>query len=260
VARVFLSYSHIDTKTANDIGAALNDLRIEYFRDVKDIEWGDRIEKEVQTALEDSNAILVVVSPASLKSVWVPYEIGYFSALKRPILPFLTHPSLELPPYISSLKHVGSIDDLRGYFARPKTEWGSFPLATSAARPDVRVRYGPAIVKTRLGGITTLVAFVVENHDTNPVFMNNVSLLLDNNYRMQITHDGITGAPIPRQTLQPGQRMDVHITRDAFDGDSIRPENVIAVVATDDIGRQFYGDPNRLQATLEELFKDDDGK
>ena len=55
VPRVFLSYSHVDTTIANDIGAALNDLGVEYFRDVKDIEWGDRIETEVQTALEDSN-------------------------------------------------------------------------------------------------------------------------------------------------------------------------------------------------------------
>jgi len=202
----------------------------------------------------------VIVSPASLKSVWVPYEIGYFSALKRPILPFLTHSSLDLPSYISALKHVGSIDELSAYFARAKTEWDSLPSPTSAPHPDVRVRYSPAITKNRLGGFTTLVAFVVENHDTNPVFMNNVSLLLDDNRRMQITHDGITGVPIPRQTLQPGQRMDVQISRDAFDGDSIRPENVIAVVATDDIGRQFYGDPNRLQATLEEIFRDDDGK
>ncbi|MEE9405597.1 MAG: toll/interleukin-1 receptor domain-containing protein [Algisphaera sp.] len=258
--RVFMIYSQVDADIANAIGATLNDLGVKYFRDVKNIEWGDRIETEVQTALEDSDAILLIVSPASLKSVWVPYEIGYFSALKRPMLPFLTHPSLDLPSYISALKHVGSIDDLSTYFARMKIECKSRPSPTSAAYPDIRVRYSPMITKNSFGGLTTLVVFVVENHDPNPVFMNNVSLLLDDGRRMQITHDGITGHPVLRQELRPGQKMDVHIARDAFDSDSIRPEKVVGVVVTDDIGRQFHGDPNRLQETIQELFRGDGGK
>jgi hypothetical protein len=82
-----------------------------------DIEWGDSISSEVRLALEEAAALLVIISPGSLKSHWVPYEIGYGSAQGKKILPYLTHPSLDVPGYIGDLKHLTNIDQVRAYFS-----------------------------------------------------------------------------------------------------------------------------------------------
>jgi hypothetical protein len=254
-----MSYSHIDASMANELGLAIDHAGITYFRDVKDINWGDRIDAAVQTALEDSNALLVIISPASLKSLWVPYEIGYFSALKRPILPYLTHPLLDVPSYISNLKHVGTVSEATDHFAAMKDQLQKPRSKTSAPHPDVRIRYSPAMTQNRSGGFTTLVSISAENHDINPVFISSFSLLLDDGRRMQIVRDGITGLPVGAQELRPGQRFDVHITRRDL-GTDLKPTDVIGVVAVDQIGRQFHGDPNRIQECIAELFRNDEGK
>ncbi|MCX7424443.1 MAG: toll/interleukin-1 receptor domain-containing protein [Planctomycetia bacterium] len=119
---VFISYSHIDASTADELASVLADLGISHFRDVKDINWGNSISSKVRSALDDCAAVLVIVSPGSLKSHWVPYEIGYASALRKIILPFLTHPSLDVPHYISDLNYTLGIEKVRDYFANSFTD------------------------------------------------------------------------------------------------------------------------------------------
>jgi hypothetical protein len=89
---------------------------ITYFRDVKKVDWGDSINIEVRSALEESLSVIVIISPASLKSYWVPYEIGYANALRKRILPYVTHPSLDVPPFISDLKYITTIEQAQEYF------------------------------------------------------------------------------------------------------------------------------------------------
>lgn len=117
MSKVFISYSHVDTEVATELAAILAELNIDHFLDRKEINWGNSITTKVQDGLDGCVAILVIVSPASLKSHWVPYEIGQVSALRKIILPFLTHPSIELPLYISSLNHVATFEQVREYFA-----------------------------------------------------------------------------------------------------------------------------------------------
>ena len=114
---VFISYSHVDSSTAEEITSVLSKLSIDYFRDAKNINWGDSITSKVRDALDTCLAILVIVSPASLKSHWVPYEIGHASAMRKIILPFLTHPSLDIPHYISDLNYVTTIEQVHDYFS-----------------------------------------------------------------------------------------------------------------------------------------------
>jgi hypothetical protein len=116
MADVFISYSHIDSKVADEICQLLDSEGISYFRDEKDIDWGNSINLEVRSTLEKTSAILVIISPASLKSYWVPYEIGYAIAFRKKILPYLTHPSLDVPGFISDLKYITSIGQVQEYF------------------------------------------------------------------------------------------------------------------------------------------------
>lgn len=124
---VFVSYSHVDTDVADALTATLSEHDVQYFRDVKNIEWGTSINSEVREALDDAVAILVIISPASLKSQWVPYELGYASALKKRILPFLTHPSLDVPDFIREFSYYTDLEQVKQYFS------SSFPPETPAS-------------------------------------------------------------------------------------------------------------------------------
>ena len=115
MSEIFISYSHDDSETADSIVAVFEELGIKYFRDVKNIDWGRSIGEEVRGALERSTAILVILSPASVKSQWVPYEVGFGRALHRRVLPFLTHPSVDVPGYMGNPKHISKIPEMREY-------------------------------------------------------------------------------------------------------------------------------------------------
>lgn len=130
---VFISYSHVDSVTAGDITKHIEENGIGYFQDVKHIEWGTSIKAEVRKALEASIAILVIVSPASLKSHWVPYEIGYASALRKRVLPFLTHSSLDVPDYIRELNYCTTMGEVIKYFKTsfPPEEKDVFSIKSS---------------------------------------------------------------------------------------------------------------------------------
>jgi hypothetical protein len=124
MSSIFISYSRIDNEIADRIVNILSDLSIAYFRDVKDIKWGDAINSTLRTAIHSCAAVLVIISPGSLKSQWVPYEIGHAAALGKTILPFLTHPSIDIPLYMRDLNFVTTYDQVRDYFVHlsPKPE------------------------------------------------------------------------------------------------------------------------------------------
>jgi len=134
---VFISYSHVDSKVADSIVAVFEKVGIEYFRDVKHIEWGRSISGEVRVALEQSVAILVILSPASIKSQWVPYEVGYGRALHKRVLPFLTHPAIDVPGYMGDLRRISSIAEMREYFENT-------PLPEAVRIPATRIELVPA--------------------------------------------------------------------------------------------------------------------
>ena len=121
--RVFISYSRIDSKIALDIAKILDTLHVPYFLDVKDIKWGDQFKKEIVNTLKGNiTHFLVVVSPESLKSQWVGYEIGLANAHDIEILPYLVHPSLELPGVLATYDHISDLSEIKKYFCPDKIE------------------------------------------------------------------------------------------------------------------------------------------
>ena len=107
----FISYSHIDKAHVDEIIEILDDNKINYFLDEKDIEWGEDITVEIQKAISKTTHLIIVISPASLKSSWVSYEVGMAAGKGIKLLPFLTHPSLDLPLYLRKYKYIISIAD-----------------------------------------------------------------------------------------------------------------------------------------------------
>ena len=74
--KFFISYSHDDAETALKIQGECCRAQIDCFLDRKDISWGDSLSDVVGRGLGDCSHLLLVLSPASLKSNWVFYEVG----------------------------------------------------------------------------------------------------------------------------------------------------------------------------------------
>lgn len=123
--RVFISYSRVDREFVAAIVAELKATGTLYVLDEKDIDWGDHVESAIRGSIRDSSHLLVVISPASAKSTWVPYEIGLAQGYGLTILPLLTHPSMELFPFLRSLNYKTDIASIRGYFGSPATAKGA---------------------------------------------------------------------------------------------------------------------------------------
>jgi len=112
---VFISYSHVDKDFVKSLVKILAKQQIPYFLDSKDITWGSSINDEIRQAFDNAQYIIVVMSPASLKSSWVPYEVGLAKGKNVKILPILTHPSLDLPLYLADLKHFNSLNEVNQF-------------------------------------------------------------------------------------------------------------------------------------------------
>ena len=128
--RFFISYARCDHAAVSELAQLLDSMGVEYFLDQKDIHWGDRITTRVTHGLTSADATIIVVSPASVKSQWVAFEIGYSMASGKKILPYLTHPAMDLPGFLSDVLHVSSLEQVRRFVEHSLA--ASAPSETSA--------------------------------------------------------------------------------------------------------------------------------
>src|SRR6185369_1674889 len=95
--KILISYSQADFEIADEIVRTLLKQNMEIVRDLRDVNWDESVELKVDKGFDEISAVLVVISPASLKSQWMPYEIGFVTGQGKTIIPFITDASLELP-------------------------------------------------------------------------------------------------------------------------------------------------------------------
>jgi hypothetical protein len=115
-ARVFLSYSHADVEFARTLSKMLGDIHVDCFLDEKDILIGDQIKLAVHAGLRSCTEMIVVISPASIKSMWVAFEIGQAIALEKGILPIVIDPAMEPSGFFRELKYAKSPAEIGDYF------------------------------------------------------------------------------------------------------------------------------------------------
>ena len=104
--RIFISYARDDYAFAHQLLSGLRNINVEGWMDEADIAAGAAIGTAVRAAIQKSSAIVVLVSPNSLRSRWVDFEVGAAQALGKPIVPILLEGS-ELP---ETLQEIVSID------------------------------------------------------------------------------------------------------------------------------------------------------
>lgn len=122
--RIFISYSHTDKEVVDAITARLNALAIPCFLDEKDIDLGQDIPERVHGGISSCSDLIVVISPGSRKSAWVPFEIGIATGLGLGIIPFLAHPAEEPLPFMKNIRYTANIDDLIAHFEKASRKAG----------------------------------------------------------------------------------------------------------------------------------------
>lgn len=165
--RAFLSYSHADEAAARWLHRRLERFRVPrglrraahgtlptrlhpVFRDRDELASSTQLSRSIEAALDESEALVVICSPAAVASPWVNAEIGYFRRRHpaRPVLAFVVagDPGLDprrdpahaaFPPMLA----LASPD-------RPDGPCGE-PLAADA-RPEAD-GFGPAFLKLAAG-------------------------------------------------------------------------------------------------------------
>lgn len=97
---VFLSYSMRDRDIAARFENALERLGLQAFNPEREVRAGEDWRKSIQLAMKRSHAlVLLVTTPHSAASSWMPYEAGMAEALGKPIIALLSskYPIGELP-------------------------------------------------------------------------------------------------------------------------------------------------------------------
>jgi len=107
--RVFVSYEAEDRPYAKKLLSHLGDLDFSGLLDQADVSANNYVMKTIRSKLIASNAVLVLVSPRSITSQWVDFEVGASQALGKKILPILVEgENLEsqLPKALQGIEFV----------------------------------------------------------------------------------------------------------------------------------------------------------
>ncbi len=112
---VFLSYSEADKRWADPLRAELGEAGLEVWNPGRDLPPGSNWHLELGKALERSEAMIVLLSPDSVKSAAVLSEIEY--ALSAPqfrgrLISVLLRPTAEVPWILQKLPFIRATKDV----------------------------------------------------------------------------------------------------------------------------------------------------
>lgn len=106
--QVFLSYSNVDSAVAREVAEVIRDAGFNVFS--ADMVFpGENGPLRVGRALESSDAMVVIVSPSSVRSSTVQQEIGYALGslrYKNKLIPLVVRETRELPAVFSQLAMI----------------------------------------------------------------------------------------------------------------------------------------------------------
>jgi len=112
--KVFISYSHIDRPLARKVASALEKSGLEVWDAEREILLGDNWAKKVAEGLEESDAMVVLLTPNALASRVVRREIEYAlgeKSFNRRLIPVLvgspeTFPDNSIPWILRRLNMI----------------------------------------------------------------------------------------------------------------------------------------------------------
>ena len=150
--RAFLSYSHRDARLAQKLhrkleaysiprslrgtradGSVIHSRLNPVFRDRDELATADSLSHSIEEALDASEALIVVCSPAAVASPWVDAEIAYFRRRHpdRPALAFVVAGDPNIEPRTDPQRAAFPLNLLRNDVDDPASEIGE-PIAADA--------------------------------------------------------------------------------------------------------------------------------
>lgn len=136
--KIFISHATADRWAARRISKEIEDCGATTFLDEKDIETEESIDDAISKNLADCDEVLVLLSPASIKSEWVLVEVGGAKALKKRLVPILFYLSVNDIPSPISKQLARDINNIERYYdeLRERIQKGTPPPAP-VQRPRV---------------------------------------------------------------------------------------------------------------------------
>jgi hypothetical protein len=118
---VFLSYAAADRASAEHIRAGLQAHGLSVFDAFHDVAAGENIARRVAKALDDSDAMVTLVSPASTESPWVTREVEFALTspqFQRRLVPVVVKPTKKSPWILEKLGAIHATGDWNATLAR----------------------------------------------------------------------------------------------------------------------------------------------
>jgi WD40 repeat protein len=112
VADVFISYSRADSEFVQQIASSLHELGRTPWVDTAGISDAEVFPQAIRTAIEESDAFLFVITPASVASRYCDQEADYARTLAKRIVPVLREPvpDAEIPEEIRNRNWIPFTD------------------------------------------------------------------------------------------------------------------------------------------------------
>jgi hypothetical protein len=104
---VFISHSSLDAWIARVMVEKIKALGAECWLDEKDLAGGDVIVEDIIRGIDACHEAIVLISPNSVKSQWVSFEIGGVRAQHKRVTPILNN---VRPDDMAPMKDIKSID------------------------------------------------------------------------------------------------------------------------------------------------------
>lgn len=104
---VFISHSSHDLWVANQIAKEIKALGAKPWLDKKDLEGGDVLQEVIINGIRACREAIVLISPNSITSQWVAFEIGAVAVQRKRVTPLLNNVN---PEAMAPMKGVKAID------------------------------------------------------------------------------------------------------------------------------------------------------
>lgn len=154
---VFISYSHDDADFASGLSTRLRRASIPHFRDTEAIAWGEYIPDRIHDALAQATHLIVLISPGSEQSQWVSYEMGFARGKDIVLVPYLLHPKMKVPGFLSNIRYLASESDEAEFIASLKSlkKRKKRPTADSGAKAngDTTIKAGLSQIRSEHPGV-----------------------------------------------------------------------------------------------------------
>ncbi|HEX8649602.1 MAG TPA: toll/interleukin-1 receptor domain-containing protein [Pyrinomonadaceae bacterium] len=118
--KVFISSARRDIDLARDLAQRLEKAGVNVLLPAVSSEAGDDFAAKINSDLRKADEVIVILTPNSLDSKWLLFEMGVATSLDKQLTPLVqgVEPK-ELPPIIKQMKYV-KYADLERYISKLK--------------------------------------------------------------------------------------------------------------------------------------------